>query len=182
MVYGTDSWSVFIDWYHSISDAAVVRTGKKVDRVLMYRDIDLAIDHAPDTATSWALMVQYLLPFATSTAEAICDEFVRRFIVTNRRGAYVEGVPGSGFEDIRSTCLSTWLAAEIGDENNHEALLAWVDSTYDPRLDKKTGAFANWFHLEETHPRGQWNNAIMNTFVATPGTWTSMLSPDSAGR
>lgn len=178
MVYGTESWPIFMDWYDSISDQPVIWTGNRVDRVLMYRDIDLAIDHAPDVATPWALMVQYLLPFDTPTAQAIWEEFARRFIVMKTSGAHVEVVPGSGVEDIRATCLATWLAAEVGDESNHEALLAWADASYEPRLDAKSGEFAYWFHLEEAHPRGQWNNAIMNTFIAPPGTWTSILTAD----
>ena len=77
-------------------------------------------------------------------------------------------------EDVRATCLATWLAAEVGDEDNHEALLRWVDTRYEPRFDD--GEFAYWFNLNESYPRGQWNSAIMNTFVAPVGTWSSLLA------
>lgn len=164
-----------MDWYETIADEAVVRDGDRVNRVLMYRDIELAIDHAPEVAAPWALMVQHLLPFDTETANAIWDGFSNRFIVDTSSGAHVEVLPGSGVEDIRATCLATWLASEIGDQRNYEALLGWVDASYEPRHDDETGEFAYWFHLGEPYPRGQWNNAIMNTFVAPPGTWSSIL-------
>jgi hypothetical protein len=176
MAYGTSSWTIFMDWYESISSDAVVRSGGHVDGVMMYRDIELAIDHAPEVAAPWALMVQYLLPFEADTAKDIWDGFTRRFIVEGRSGAHIEVVPGSGIEDIRTTCLATWLAAEVGDDRHHDALLNWVNGSYQPRLKEGTGEFAYWFHLDEPHPRGQWNNAIMNTFVAPPGTWTSILN------
>lgn len=166
-----------MDWYEGIADEAVVRDRQRVDRVLMYRDIELAIDHAPEVAAPWALMVQYLMPFDTETAEAIWDGFTDRFIVEGPSGAHVEALPDSGVEDIRATCLATWLAFEVGDHKTYEALITHVDASYEPRHDPDTGEFAYWFHLGETYPRGQWNNAIMNTFVAGQGTWTSILQP-----
>lgn len=165
-------------WYETIADQAVVRDGSRVDRVLIYRDIEIAIDHAPEVAAPWALMVQYLMPFDTDTAKAIWDGFTERFIVDTPAGAHVEAVSGSGIEDIRATCLATWLAFEIGDQRNYEALLEYVDTSYEPRHDKDTGEFAYWFHLGEPYPRGQWNNAIMNTFVAEQRTWSSILQPN----
>lgn len=166
-----------MDWYEAIADEAVVRDGQRVDRVLLYRDIELTIDHAPEVAAPWALMVQYLMPFDTETAEAIWNGFTQRFIVDGPSGAHVEVVPGSGVEDIRATCLATWLAFEIDDHQTYEPLITYVDASYEPRHDSDTGEFAYWFHLGEPYPRGQWNNAIMNTFVAAPGTWTSILQP-----
>ena len=166
-----------MEWYEGIAQEAVVRDDRRIDRVLMYRDIELAIDHAPEVAAPWALMVQYLMPFDIETARAIWNGFTQRFIVDVSSGAHVEVVPGSGIEDIRATCLATWLAFEIGDHKNHEALLSYVDASYEPRHDPDTGEFAYWFHLGEPYPRGQWNNAIMNTFVAERGTWSSILRP-----
>lgn len=168
---------MFTDWYETIADEAVVRDGPRVDRVLIYRDIELAIDHAPEVAAPWALMVQYLMPFDTDTARAIWVGFTERFIVDVSSGAYVQVLPDSGIEDIRATCLATWLAFEIGDQRNYEALISYVDASYEPRHDNDTGEFAYWFHLGEPYPRGQWNNAIMNTFVAGEGTWSSILQP-----
>ncbi len=167
-----------MDWYEAIADEAVVRDGQRVDRVLMYRDIELALDHAPELAAPWALMVQYLLPFDTETAEAIWVGFTQRFIVKGPSDAYIEALPDSGLEDIRATCLAIWLAFEIGDHDNYEALIAHADASYEPRHDPDNGEFAYWFHLGEPYPRGQWNNAIMNTFVAGQGTWTSILQPN----
>lgn len=149
--------------------------------MLMYRDIGLAIDHAPDVAAPWALMVQYLLPFDAETAGAIWEAFVRRFVVLGPSGAHVEVVPESGAEDVRVTCLSVWLAREIGDDQLYEAVLEHVDSAYDPRVDDRRGEFAYWFHLDEPHPRGQWNNAVMNAFVAPAGTWSALMAGEDGG-
>lgn len=166
-----------MDWYESSLPDAVVRTEGRVTRVLIYRDIDKAIDHAPDVAGPWALMVQYTLPFDRSTAEAIWEEFTTRFIVDSPEGAHVRLTPDSETEDIRTTCLAVWLARELGDQRTFEKTLSWADSRYEPRLDQSTGEFAYWFNLDEPHPRGQWNNAIMNAFVADKGTWNSILHP-----
>lgn len=121
---------MFTDWYEAIADEAVVHDGPRVDRVLMYRDIELAIDHAPQVAAPWALMVQYLMPFDSETAKAIWDGFAQRFIVDVSSGAYVEVLPGSGIEDVRATCLATWLAFEIGDNRSYEALITYVNASY----------------------------------------------------
>ena len=164
-----------MDWYESIIGDAVVRVDGRIDRVLVYRDIERALDHAPDLAGPWALMVQYLLPFDAPTAFEIWREFGSRFLVEGTRGVWAEVAPGSGVEDVRATCLATWLAREIGDDRRHEALLAWVEETYEPRFDADTGEFAYWFDLDEPYPRGQWNNAVMNLYVAPPGTWTALL-------
>ena len=164
-----------MDWYSSILSDAVGRADGRVERVLIYRDIQLAIDHAPPVAGPWALMVQYLLPFDRATAHEIWDGFVERFIVESAAGAWARVAPGSDAKDIRATCLATWLADEVGDEPTRDALLSWVDDHYEPRFDADTGEFAYWFNLGEEHPRGQWNNAIMNTFVAPTGTWRSLL-------
>lgn len=164
-----------MDWYESISSDAVVEHSGRVERVLMYRDIEHAIDHAPEVAAPWALMVQYLLPFDPDTARAIWDGFVPRFIVDDSAGAYVQIVPGSGTVDVRATCLATWLAAEVGDDRRLDALLGWVDASLEPRHDDTSGEFAYWFNLDEPFPRGQWNNAIMNLFVAPAGTWSRLL-------
>ena len=164
-----------MDWYESISDEAVVVRNGRVEGVLMYRDIELALDHAPEVAAPWALMAQYLLPFDADAARGIWEGFVERFVVTGTDGAFVQIVPGSGMEDVRATCLATWLAAEIGDEERHDSLLRWVDSKYEPRLDRDTGEFAYWFNLGEPFPRGQWNNVVMNVFVAPAGTWSALL-------
>lgn len=140
---------------------------------MMYRDIEYAIDHTPELAAPWALMVQYLLPYDPDTARLIWDGFADRFVVGGRLGAHVEVVPESGKEDIRATCLAAWLALEMGDLATHEALLRWIDDSYEPRASHDE--FAYWFHLGDSHPRGQWNNSVMNAFVAVPGTWSSLL-------
>ena len=162
-------------WYESIADEAVVVKGGRVERVLMYRDIEHAIDHAPEVAAPWALMVQYLLPFDPDSARKIWRGFVERFVVNSPDGAFVQIVPRSGMEDVRATCLATWLAAEVGDEERHHSLLQWVDARYEPRFDPDSGEYAYWFNLGEPYPRGQWNNAIMNAFVAPAGTWSSLF-------
>jgi hypothetical protein len=164
-----------MDWYESILPAAVIRTGGRVDQVLIYRDIDKAIDHAPDVAGPWALMIQYLLAFDRHTAEEIWEEFTTRFLIESPEGAHARLTPGSETEDIRTTCLAVWLSREVGDERTFEQTLSWADTKYEPRFDHNTGEFAYWFNLDEPHPRGQWNNAIMNAFVAADSTWSSIL-------
>jgi len=166
---------VFLEWYEAILPHAVVRTGDQVERVMIYRDIAHAIDHAPDVAGPWALMVQYTLPFDPSTAAAIWEEFTSRFLARSREGAHVTLVPGSDTEDIRATCLAVWLAHELGDDETFEQTLSWADDRYQPRFNEDGSEFAYWFGLDEPHPRGQWNNAIMNAFVAPQGTWASIL-------
>lgn len=164
-----------MDWYESILPDAVVREDGRVNRVLIYRDIERAIDHAPDVAGPWALMIQYTLPFDRSTAQAIWEEFTTRFLVESRFGAHVRVTPDSEVEDIRTTCLAVWLSKELDDHRAFEQTLRWADDQYEPRFDTNTGEFGYWFNLNEPHPRGQWNNAIMNAFVADAGTWTSIL-------
>lgn len=166
---------MFLDWYRSILPDAVVRSSERVESVMIYRDIGRAIDHAPDVAGPWALMVQYTLPFDPGTAEAIWEEFTRRFLVRSARGSHVTLVPGSDTEDIRATCLAVWLAHELGDLETFEQTLSWADDHYEPRFDENESEFAYWFGLGEPYPRGQWNNAIMNAFVAPAGTWASIL-------
>ena len=148
---------------------------ERVERVMFYRDIDLGIDHAPDVAGPWALMVQYTLPFDPDTAMAIWDEFTIRFLVRSSEGAHVTLTPGSDIEDIRATCLAVWLAREVGDHDTFEQTLSWADRHYQPRHDEDRSEFGYWFGLDEPHPRGQWNNAIMNAFVAPEGTWAQLL-------
>jgi hypothetical protein len=174
-VYGSDSWSVFNRWYQGVLPKAVVRFDGRVERVLMYRDIKLSIDHAPALAAPSALWVQYLLPFDPDTARDIWSAFTDRFLVDGPKGTHVRLTPETEVEDVRTTCLSTWLARELGDEQLFERLLEWVDRHYDPRVDDDRGEFGYWFGLDEPFPRGQWNNSIMNVFVARPGTWTSLL-------
>lgn len=166
-----------MDWYESILPDAVVRAEGRIDRVLIYRDIEKAIDHAPDVAGPWALMVQYTLPFDHRTAEAIWEEFLTRFIVDSSEGAHIRLTPDSAIEDIRTTCLAVWLSRELGDHDTFEQTLRWADSRYEPRFDTSNGEFGYWFNLNEPHPRGQWNNAIMNAFVSNEGTWRSILHP-----
>jgi hypothetical protein len=164
-----------MDWYDSTLPEAVVRADGRVEQVLIYRDIEQALDHAPDVAGPWALMIQYTLPFDRDTAAAIWETFAERFITRTGSGAKVRPTSGPEGEDIRATCLAVWLARELGDAETFEQTLAWADRNYQPAFDETTGEFAYWFHLDEHHPRGQWNNAIMNAFVAPPGTWSSIL-------
>ena len=152
-----------------------MRPEERVESVMFYRDIDRAIDHAPDVAGPWALMVQYTLPFDPDTALAIWDEFTNRFLVRSSEGAHVALTPGSEIEDMRVTCLAVWLAREVGDHATFEQTLDWADSHYQPRFNEDRSEFGYWFGLGEAHPRGQWNNAIMNAFVAPEGTWAALL-------
>lgn len=179
-MYGTQSWPVFLRWYQSMLPDAVVDRDGAVDAVLIYRDIERAIDHAPDVAGPWLLMVQYLLPFDRATAEQIWSAFTERFLIRSREGTHAKVVPGSGVEDIRATCLAAWLAGEVEDHDHRAWLLRWIDSNYEPRYDENTGEFAYWFHLDEAFPRGQWNNVVMNAFVAPSGTWSRLLEFDAA--
>jgi len=174
-VYGSESWSEFTKWYRRILPDAVVRFDDRVERVLMYRDIKLSIDHAPALAAPSALTVQYLLPFDSDTARDVWSTFSDRYLVDGPEGTHVRLTPETEVEDIRTTCLSTWLAREIGDDDLFERLLEWVDTHYEPRVDDERGEFAYWFGLDEPYPRGQWNNVVMNAFVAPPGTWTSLF-------
>ncbi|MEE8376239.1 MAG: hypothetical protein V3S26_07970 [Acidimicrobiia bacterium] len=166
---------MFAEWYQSFLPDAVVRVDDRVDRILMYRDIGLMIDHAPHVAAPWTLMVQYLLPFDPDTAHEVWNEFIDRFLIEGPNGIHVGLTPETDFEDIPSTCRGTWLAREVGDDSRFEGLLEWVDSHYEPRLDKTRDEFAYWFGLNERYPRGQWNNTIMNALVAPSGTWSSIL-------
>ena len=164
-----------MDWYDAILPDTVGRSEGRIGRVLVYRDIERAIDHAPPVAVPWALMVQYLLPFDPSTASEIWQTFVERFLVRTDAGTWVQVIPQTNIEDIRATCLATWLALEIGDQATYAELMRWVENHYEPRHDTERGEFGYWFNLDEAYPRGQWNNAIVNGFVAPPGTWTSIL-------
>jgi len=141
----------------------------------MYRDIDLSIDHAPALAAPFALTVQYLLPFDPDTARDVWSAFTDRFLVEGAGGTHVSLAPKTDTDDVRTTCLSTWLAREMGDEELFERLLEWVDTHYEPRVDDERGEFGYWFGLDEPYPRGQWNNVVMNAFVAPAGTWTSFF-------
>jgi len=166
---------VFTSWYREILPDAVVRFDDRVERVLMYRDINLSIDHAPALAAPSALTVQYLLPFDRDSARDVWSTFTDRFLVDGPEGTHVRLTPETDVEDIRTTCLSTWLAREMGDDDLFERLLEWADTHYEPRVDDEQGEFAYWFGLDEPYPRGQWNNAVMNAFVAPVGTWPSLF-------
>jgi len=166
---------VFTKWYRTILADAVVRSEDRVERILMYRDLRLSADHTPALAAPWALMVQYLLPFDPSTARDIWNRYTDRFLVDRPGDTYVRLTPETEVEDIRATCLTTWLAGELGEDDLFHSLLDWVDAHYEPRVDDLRGEFAYWFGLDEPYPRGQWNNAIMNAFVAPPGAWSSLL-------
>ena len=62
------------------------------------------------------------------------------------------------------------IAHEIEDDQL-EPLRRHAESRYEPRFDAPVAEFAFWFALNEPHPRGQWNNAIMPAFIGSPGTW-----------
>ena len=169
---------MFERWYRQIRPQAVSFHGGDVNRVLVYRDIAADVDHSPPLAGPWLLTVQFSLPFDAATAAAVWTSSVEQFIAESSSGLYVTVLPEARTEDVRATALAVWLSRELGDHGLHEKLLAHVDAEHDPRLDGATGEFAYWYHLDEPHPRGQWNNAIMNAFVAPAGTWTSMFGTD----
>ncbi len=120
------------------------------------------------------MTVQYLLPFDPDTAHQIWTVFTDRFLIEGRDGTHVSLTRHGRVEDIATTCRAAWLARDIGDTDRFEALLRWADTHYEPRVDEDLGEFAYWFGLDETYPRGQWNNTIMNALVAPPQTWSSI--------
>ncbi len=92
-MYGSESWSEFTKWYRRILPDAVVRFDDRVERVLMYRDIKLSIDHAPALAAPSALTVQYLLPFDSDTARDVWSTFSDRYLVDGPEGTHVRLTP-----------------------------------------------------------------------------------------
>jgi hypothetical protein len=141
------------------------------DWLTLYEDTALGINHRALAAGPWALTVWYLLPIDPTTAFAIWQGFKRYFIRTSDTGAYVSIHSETNREDIRATGLALAIANEIQDAQQLESLRQHADSCYEPRLDEISGEFAFCFGLSEPYPRGQWNNAIMPTFVGSSGTW-----------
>jgi hypothetical protein len=141
------------------------------DWLTLYEDTALGINHRALAAGPWALTVWYLLPIDPTTAFAIWQGFKRYFIRTSDTGAYVSIHSETNREDIRATGLALAIANEIQDAQQLESLRQHADSCYEPRLDEIRGEFAFCFGLSEPYPRGQWNNAIMPTFVGSSGTW-----------
>jgi hypothetical protein len=141
------------------------------DWLTLYEDTALGINHRALAAGPWALTVWHLLPIDPATALAIWQGFKRHFIRTSDSGAYVSIHSETNREDMRATGLALSIANEIQDEQQLQPLRQHADSRYEPRLDGSGREFAFWFGLTEPYPRGQWNNAIMPTFIGPSGTW-----------
>jgi len=141
------------------------------DWLTLYEDTALGMSHRALVAGPWALTVWYLLPIDPATALAIWRGFKRRFIRTSDTGAYVSVHSDTDREDIRATGLALSIAHEIEDEHQLEPLRRHAENRYEPRFDGPAAEFTFWFALNEPHPRGQWNNAIMPAFIGPPGTW-----------
>jgi hypothetical protein len=142
-----------------------------LDWLTLYEDTVLGINHRALVAGPWALTVWYLLPIDRVTALAIWRSFKRHFVRTSEAGTYVSVHSDTDREDIRATGLALSIAHEIEDEQQLEPLRQHADRRYEPRFDGPAEEFAFWFELNEPHPRGQWNNAIMPAFIGSPGTW-----------
>jgi hypothetical protein len=172
LAFGSRSYDTFTDWYHAVRDRYIgTPTPDGSGWLTLYEDTALGINHRALVAGPWALTVWYLLPIDQVTALAIWRGFKHHFVRTSDTGAYVSVHSDTDREDIRATGLALSIAHEIEDEQQLEPLRRHAESRYEPRSDGSAAEFAFWFGLNEPHPRGQWNNAIMPAFIGSAGTW-----------
>jgi hypothetical protein len=87
------------------------------------------------------------------------------------------GLPGTGVEDIASTCKALACARELGDEETYAALRKWAEAHYQPIYDPHRGEFYCMFGLGEAYPRGQHNDWIMPGYVSNgPRAWHRLFN------
>lgn len=71
----------------------------------------------------------------------------------------------------RIAAYTLFLAREFGDGELAALMAEYADERYEPTWDRATGEFTWGFGLNEEHPRGQYNAAMVAAEAASEGAW-----------
>ncbi len=74
-------------------------------------------------------------------------------------------------ETPQATLLGLILAREFGHDAVYAKLKSHAEAHYQPTWDNETGEFTWRFGLDELHPRGQFNGAMMTAEAGSEGAW-----------
>jgi hypothetical protein len=155
--------------------------GGPVESVSLYHDPDINYYlNRPDhqMATNWFSVCWLGYPFDPETYERVYEGAKKHFLVRRPDGsAYMSAVPGTGIEDLASTCKAIACAREFGDEETYAALRKWADARCQPVYDPVRGEFYLTFGFSEPYPRGQYNDWSMAGYVSNgPRSWYRLFN------
>src|SRR5438128_12702349 len=102
----------------------------------------------------------YLAPQVPDDARRLFEAGMRQFGMWESTDAVAPIGP-------RVSATALWMSKEWGLRPLADALSAMVDEHYEPTWDRARGEFTWGFHLDEPHPRGQYNGTMAAAQVAT---------------
>ena len=172
MLYGSDLHRVFHKWWtYAQAEYVPFHNGRPSDTLTLYYDPLVKVHHRVGLGAGLSLMFQ-LVPQKRAIAqrlfEATVDQVGWRALapmreITRDRSSLVDTPQG--------TILGLTLAREFGDDAVYAKLKAHAEATYEPRWHSDTGEFTWGFGLNEPHPRGQFNAAMMVAEAGSEGAW-----------
>lgn len=172
MFYGSDMHRVFHSWWTNAGAGYVpFHDGRPADILTLYYDPLLNYHHRVGLGGGLSLAFQ-LVPQARIEARGLFEAAAEKM-----------GWTGSGpvrevTRDFTSqlptplgTLLGLALAREFGNASVYTKLKEYAEMHYEPTWHADTGEFTWGFGLNELHPRGQFNAAMMTAEAGSEGAW-----------
>ena len=112
--------------------------------------------------------VTYLLPLVPEDARRLFDGAIEAM------GAFADEIPDAVTSNPRNAGALIHAAKEWGVDDLAKRLQAAADESLEPTWDRERGEFTWGCHLNEPHPRGQFNALLALGEANSEGAWTRL--------
>ncbi len=172
ILHGSDLHRVFHHWWsYAAANYVQIQDSQPLDTVTLYYDPIVDYHHRIGLAGGLG-MVWQITPQKRDVArllfEAAADQAGWTTLEPVRE---MTRDRNSGVDTPQATLLGLILAREFGNEAVYSKLKAHAEAHYEPAWDTESGEFTWRFGLEEPHPRGQFNGAMMTAEAGSEGAW-----------
>ncbi len=172
ILYGSDMHRVFHTWWtHAGAEYVPFHDGRPDDRLTLYYDPLIDYHHRVGLGGSLSMTFQ-LVPQTRDEARLLFE-------------ATAEKMGWTGPDPVREitrdftslahtpqgTLLGLGLAREFGNDSVYAKLKDHAEAHYEPTWNSAAGEFTWGFGLNEPHPRGQFNAAMMTAEAGSEGAW-----------
>lgn len=172
LLYGSDLHRVFHHWWsYAETNYVQVQDGRPLDTVTLYYDPIVDYHHRVGLAGGLG-MVWQITPQKRNVARLLFEAAAEQVGWTTLEPVReITRDRTSRVETPQATLLGLILAREFGYEAVYAKLKAHAEAHYEPMWDADRGEFSWGFGLEEPHPRGQFNGAMMTAEAGSEGAW-----------
>ena len=176
LLRGTDHHAVFDRWWRDVCRSKYLHLdGEDLPQaVTLYYDPILDVHH--EVPVMFGMVpAPYLAPQVGDDARRLFEAGMRQFGMWESTKAVAPIGP-------RVSATALWMSKEWGLRPLADALSAMVDEHYEPKWDHTRGEFTWGFHLDEPHPRGQYNGTMAAAQVVTEGAWSRLATVGPGAR